>query len=157
MNNIRLLGDLFVSCCSDLGGEPNKVKCKLRYPDLVLIRQIFCYWAKDSELFTLSEIGNEMGERDHSTVVYSYRRVDKLYKKGRARYVQAIHKTAENVEKLILKYEEPSIDIQIEKLISKIYQTDYLNCSSRTKTKLKLLLLTIINHEQCTKKIKDSF
>lgn len=49
-----------------------------RYRELVRPRQIAMYLSKDMTIHSLPEIGREFGGRDHSTVLYSVRQIEKF-------------------------------------------------------------------------------
>jgi chromosomal replication initiation ATPase DnaA len=42
-----------------------------RYRNLVIARQLYCYFVKKFTQLTLREIGKHIGDRDHTTVIHS--------------------------------------------------------------------------------------
>ncbi|MBO4672281.1 MAG: AAA family ATPase [Alphaproteobacteria bacterium] len=66
------------SLCEKLGVTYDAVCGAGRARSLVLARQIIMVVLKNSTRLSLSEIGNYVGNRDHATVLYAIRQIEKL-------------------------------------------------------------------------------
>ena len=64
--------------CNHLGVEIEKVRKKDRDRELVVARQVSMYFIKTLTNATLKSIGNELGGRDHTTVMYGIEQVNNL-------------------------------------------------------------------------------
>ena len=146
-----ILKKLFNSVCRDLGVMPESAIMKCRKPELVIARQIYCYWAHDSEIFSLHTIANEINI-DHSTVLVSIKKVEKDYRKGKHRMMEAIEKTAINAEKILELYKRPSTDIRAIRLLGLLEMLDYSQCAQTTRARAKKVLNKILGTE---KEIED--
>lgn len=58
--------------------DPARLKSESRYRDLVTVRQIYCFVAKSMTNHTLREIGALIGDRDHTTIISSIRKVKRF-------------------------------------------------------------------------------
>jgi hypothetical protein len=60
--------------CRLTGTDPDIIKSKSRRLDVVIVRQVYCYTARELTGASMKEIG-EVINRDHATVIYSCKRV----------------------------------------------------------------------------------
>ena len=64
--------------CNHLDVDVEKVRKKDRNRSLVMARQISMFFTKELTKLTLNEIGQELGGRDHTTVIYGIEQVRNL-------------------------------------------------------------------------------
>jgi len=76
--------DIFTKICNVANVDKEQVKSRSRKHEIVIVRQIFCYLARELTKDTDKEIGNVI-ERDHSSVVYSCKMVKNAFE---TRYCQ---------------------------------------------------------------------
>lgn len=63
-----------IQICADLFGVQVKdIKCITRKHPIVFARHAACYYMKNFLKITLKEIGNELGGKDHATIINSIR------------------------------------------------------------------------------------
>lgn len=74
------LRTIFEWTCEYMGKDKELVSSPKRSRELVVVRQLYCYLAKQfmPEGTTLKSIAEYIGFRDHSTVIYSIRTVNDL-------------------------------------------------------------------------------
>jgi|KBSSwiStaDraftv2_1062776.scaffolds.fasta_scaffold1520146_1 hypothetical protein len=60
------------------GLTTNDIICDRRTKDLVLARQVAFYLCKKLTPFSLPAIGRRFGDRDHTTVLYAVRKIERL-------------------------------------------------------------------------------
>ncbi len=72
--------ELFNSLCSCLNVNVQKIVSKNRHQENVAIRQFYCYAAKQifENKYTLDQIGNVIGGKDHTTVIHCIQTCKKL-------------------------------------------------------------------------------
>jgi chromosomal replication initiation ATPase DnaA len=80
IREIREIGlyPILTDVCSVFGYDILKVKSKRRAAGLVLCKRLYCYLSCLKTKFSLSEIANEVGFDDHTTVIYHRDVVKKL-------------------------------------------------------------------------------
>lgn len=66
----------------------NLVVSSSRKRELVIARQIYCYYAKKHTKFTLAVIGSNVGDRDHATVLHAIKEVEKIISKKEKPYYE---------------------------------------------------------------------
>jgi chromosomal replication initiator protein len=66
--------------CEYFGIDPNKVREKTRKQEIVEVRQIAMYLAKNMTKSSLKTIGLQFGGRDHSTVIHAIQSVEERIK-----------------------------------------------------------------------------
>lgn len=71
MNDSEKLKVILNEVCRFYGQDIRKVKGKCRDRELVTCRQVFCYLARRMTNMTTTRIGDEIGSRDHATVLHS--------------------------------------------------------------------------------------
>lgn len=69
------LDEIFNDVINSLNVDHNKIKSVIRSRELVLARQIYCYVASLTGRYSLSKIATLIGNRHHSTVLVSIRKV----------------------------------------------------------------------------------
>lgn len=65
------LEEILEDCCDILGQDLEMVKSPQKHQKLVICRTIFCWAACKYKRYSLNEIGEALGGRDHTTVIYS--------------------------------------------------------------------------------------
>lgn len=63
------LMDLLNDICEIFGRTRKEIRKYRRFKELVIIRHLFCYVAYKTGRYTLWEIANKIGVRDHTTVM----------------------------------------------------------------------------------------
>lgn len=78
--------------CEYFGIERNELLSKSRKRDIALPRQLAMYFSKEYTNATFAKIGEEMGGKDHSTVMYAYETIKGFSKNDKEvkRYIQEI-------------------------------------------------------------------
>ena len=70
--------NIISAVCEMFGVTENDIKSENRQHDIIVARQVCMYIMRDVMNFSLSEIGEEMGGKNHSTVNYSINKVIEL-------------------------------------------------------------------------------
>lgn len=68
--------------CHVTGISYDRVLKKSRKREVVVARQLICYWSRAMTKFSLKEIGLLIGGKDHTTVIHSCNAVNNLLKTG---------------------------------------------------------------------------
>ena len=63
--------------CEFYGIEPVELIGHSREAEVVLARQMFCFFARKYTRFPLLQIGQKVGLRDHTTVLHALRKIEK--------------------------------------------------------------------------------
>lgn len=85
VDNVPLtIDDILESVCSHYDVKPSEVRGKSRKKDYVVARQVTMYLAQRYTKMPTSRIGKLIGDRDHSTVIYSCAQIEKRIKIDKA-------------------------------------------------------------------------
>lgn len=76
----RSIRSIQKATCSVMGEKLHDLLSQRKNKEIVLARQVSIYLAKELTLHSWMRIGKETGGRDHSTVIYSYKKIDRLLK-----------------------------------------------------------------------------
>lgn len=68
------LSEILAECCEICQQNLERVKTADRSGPLVLCRVLFCHVATQYKIYSLKEIGEAIGGRDHTTVIHSRER-----------------------------------------------------------------------------------
>jgi chromosomal replication initiator protein len=79
--------------------SPNDIKGKKRNKNIVNPRHIAMYLAKEITEYSTTEIGQDFGGRDHSTVIIACRKIE-----GQVQTDPALYSTLENLKRAIKEY-----------------------------------------------------
>ncbi len=71
------LEDIVKLTCSEFGSTVSEIKSHKKNKSLVEARQVIMFLAREMTNLSFPDIGEKMGGRDHSTVIYSYKKVKK--------------------------------------------------------------------------------
>jgi chromosomal replication initiator protein len=74
------------------------LKSEKRVKNIVYARQIAIWFCREMTKSSYPEIGHKFGGKDHSTVIHSYKKVDKLITDE-----PKVSKTIEEIRRIILK------------------------------------------------------
>jgi chromosomal replication initiation ATPase DnaA len=78
IKKITQMIDKILTVCSNVSGIPEEtIKGKNRFRSIVVVRQIFCYIAREHFNYGLVEIADVIN-KDHTTVIHSYRLIKNL-------------------------------------------------------------------------------
>ena len=83
-NHPLTVDDIMETVCKHYGVSQQQVFSRSRKRDLVLVRQISMYLAQKYTKMPASRIGQLIGGRDHSTVLYSCASIEKQLKVDKA-------------------------------------------------------------------------
>lgn len=75
---INLAKDLFTIIEQEFKITKQQIESKSRKRELVLYRQLFCYFMMKSKAFSLKSVGELIGNRDHTTVIHSVNTIQDL-------------------------------------------------------------------------------
>ena len=76
VKKILTMEDIMESVCECSGREEIHIKSKWRKKEIVLARQMFCFFARKEIHISLKQIGLFCGGRDHSTVIHSVQTIN---------------------------------------------------------------------------------
>lgn len=76
--NIVNLGDILISVSQTMNVSSKDIVSKARGKNISLARQICMYICKKKLNWSYSEIGTKFGDRNHSTAIYSVKKIQKL-------------------------------------------------------------------------------
>jgi chromosomal replication initiation ATPase DnaA len=85
---------VLMAVCRLTGVSPEDVKSKSRRLDVVIVRQVYCYAARELTGASMKGIG-EVVNRDHATVIHSYRVVQNMLATGNRNYTGLIMRLSE--------------------------------------------------------------
>ncbi len=154
MQHETILKKLWKSVCTDLDINPDAAKEKCRKGELVLARHIFCFWADDSEIFSPELIASVIN-CDRTSVFASVKKINKKYREGDRKIILAISKTAENAEKLLDKYSQPTNDYRVMRLLNILSMVDASTLNENTRNRAKNVLKQIIKSDELIKNLTD--
>jgi chromosomal replication initiator protein len=69
--------------CDYFHVSPTLIQEKTRKREVVIVRQVAMYFAKDYTNASLTYIGNQLGRKDHTTVLYAHRVITDLIETDR--------------------------------------------------------------------------
>ena|ERR1700741_544502 len=72
------LGFIENTVCNHLKVHLHLINADTRIQNVVLARHLIMYFARKYTGFSLSEIGKKLGGKDHATVIYACKRIDKM-------------------------------------------------------------------------------
>ena len=79
--------------------EPGQIDIKTRKSEILIPRQIAMYFSKILTKDSLSNIGNQLGGKDHATVLNAHKRISNLYETKDKRIVKYVDEIEENIKK----------------------------------------------------------
>jgi chromosomal replication initiator protein len=92
--NIEIsMEDIIKTSCSQLGVKISEVKSHKKNKNLVEARQIIMFIAREMTRLSFPDIGENIGGRDHSTVIYSYNKM-----KQRIQTEKTLNETVEKIK-----------------------------------------------------------
>ena len=65
--------------CEHYGVKSKEVCSKSRKGNIAAVRHIVCYLGQKFTDISLSQIGRELGGRDHSTILHSCKKIERLF------------------------------------------------------------------------------
>jgi len=71
MEQLTTIEQIITNTSKVLGVDVEQIKSKSRKPELVQCRQIICKLGREKTSLSLKKIGNEIGGRDHATVIHN--------------------------------------------------------------------------------------
>lgn len=143
MANKILLAEILKSICNDLGVlNPESVKTKSRDQLYVRIRQLYFYYCCNSNLFSLTKIGNEVN-RDHSTVLFGRNKVHDLLSIYDKSILKDIEYTEQNVNRIIAPYKMNNSDGRANRVLDILEYLDHSRLSGNTIRRMKRILKNI--------------
>ncbi len=89
--------DIIKITCSQLGLKVSEIKSHKKNKNLVEARQIIMFMAREITTLSFPDIGENMGGRDHSTVIYSCNRIKK-----RLQTEKTLNQTVEKIRNNII-------------------------------------------------------
>lgn len=92
------------------GMTVEQIKSKTRKREIVMARQLAMSFSKDYTNASLATIGDEIGEKDHATVLHACRTVNNLKDTDR-RYRGRYYTLKESIENISLKFESSDHDL----------------------------------------------
>lgn len=89
------IADIQRATAEHFGISLSRLLCQRRSAELVRARQISVYLAWELTDLTSAQIGKQFGDRDHTTILYTAKRIAALLNGGPAVYPNRRHESAE--------------------------------------------------------------
>jgi chromosomal replication initiator protein len=89
--------DILKVVCSQFNVKIAEIKSAKKNKNLVEVRQISTYLAREMTNLSFPDIGEKIGGRDHSTAIYSYNKI-----KGKLESDKQLIETVENIKGILI-------------------------------------------------------
>jgi hypothetical protein len=121
------LTELVKAACEFTGASASKIQTKTRKKEVVLARQVLHYFLKQNTTASLQEIGNQIGNKDHASVLHSIKTINNLCETSKSfasRFDQLQEKMKHILSMSQEKLQERSDEAIVETLLEHAKDTD---------------------------------